>query len=316
MKRRKFIKHGLLAATGASLFPGFVSRGKKLYGRKPEIDIKSKPVPGEWKNDEINIAWIGHSTLLINFYGKIILTDPAFFEGIGLYIGGFILGLRRATLPALTIDEIPRPDIVLISHAHMDHMDYKTLKAFTEMYPGKLDCITAFNTKDVINDLQWKSLQEMDWLEELKLNDVKFKALEVKHRGWRYPGEKDRSGGFITDGRSYNAYILERNGKKILFGGDTTFTDKFKQHKNEAVDIAIMPIGGYNPWRSFHCTPEEALVMAEYHLGAKYFIPMHCKTFDTGSDLLEPLEWMKKSEKHYKMKIGLRDIGETFTLKS
>jgi L-ascorbate metabolism protein UlaG (beta-lactamase superfamily) len=316
LKRRKFIKHGLLATAGVSLLPRFISRGEQLYGWEPEIELKSKPVPSEWKDDEINIAWIGHATILINFYGKIILTDPTFFEGVGLYISGFILGPRRATLPALTIDEIPQPDIVLISHAHMDHMDYKTLKEFTEMYPGKLDCITAFNTKDVIDDLQWKSLREMDWLEELNLNGVKLKALEVKHRGARYPGEKDRANGFVKDGRSYNAYILERSGKKILFGGDTTFMDKFKQHKNEAVDIAIIPIGGYNPMRSQHCTPEEALVMAEYHLGAKYFIPMHCKTFDSGKDLLEPLEWMKRSEKHYTMKIGLRDIGETFTLKT
>jgi len=316
VNRRTFIKSSLITATGTSLLLGFVSRAEQLDGWEPEIEVKNKPDPAKWKDDEINIAWIGHATLLINFYGKIILTDPAFFERVGLYIGGFILGPRRATLPALTIDEIPQPDIVLISHAHMDHMDYKTLNALTKIFPSKLDCVTAFNTKDVIDDFQWKSLSELDWMEEMMLNEVNLKAVEVKHHGWRYPGEKDRSGGYITDGRSYNAYIIERNGKKILFGGDTTFMDKFKQHKNELVDIAIMPIGGYNPWRSRHCTPEEALVMAEYHLGAKYFIPMHCKTFDTGRDLLEPLEWLKKSSKHYKIKIGLWDIGETFTLKS
>lgn len=316
MKRRKFIKKGLLAATGASLLPTFVSHGKQSVTWEPEFELKSKPSPNEWINSEISIAWIGHATILINFYGKIILTDPTFFESVGLYLCGFILGPRRATLPALTIEEIPQPDIILISHAHMDHMDYKTLKAFTEMYPGRLDCVTAFNTKDVIEDLNWKSLRELDWLEELKLKDVKLKAVEVVHRGSRYPGEKDRANGFIKDGRSYNAYILERNGKKILFGGDTAFTDKFKQYKDEEVDIAIMPIGGYNPMRSQHCTPEEALVMAEYHLGAKNFVPMHCKTFDSGKDLLEPLEWLKRSEKYYTIKIGLRDIGQTFTLRS
>jgi len=316
LNRRKFIKHGALVTVGSLLIPPGLFTGSESFGRSEALKPNAKPHPEEWSDDEINIAWIGHATLLINFYGKIILTDPTFFEGVGLYVGGFILGPRRATLPALTIDEIPQPDIVLISHAHMDHMDYKTLKDFTEKYPGKLDCITAFNTKDVIDDLQWNSLQELDWLEELNLNDVKLKALEVKHRGARYPGEKDRANGFVTDGRSYNAYILERSGKKILFGGDTTFMDKFKLHKSKSVNIAIMPIGGYNPMRSQHCTPEEALVMAEYHLGAKYFIPMHCKTFDSGKDLYEPLEWMKKSEKHYSMKIGLRDIGETFTLKS
>jgi L-ascorbate metabolism protein UlaG (beta-lactamase superfamily) len=280
--------------------------------------IKPASIPNvlSWKNDEINIAWIGHATVLINFYGKYILTDPVFFEAVGLYIEGFILGPKRASLPALMLDEIPKPDIVLISHAHMDHMDYKTLRALTEKYPDKLDCIVAFNTKDVIEDLQWKSLKEVDWDERISLNGINFKGVEVKHHGWRYPGEKDRSGGYFKDGRSYNGFILERKGKKILFGGDTTFSDKFKKHRDENVDIAIMPIGAYRPWRKYHCTPEEALVMAEYHLGAKYFIPIHCKTFDSGDMIYEPLNWLNKSSKHYKIKIGLNDIGQTFTLKS
>ena len=104
--------------------------------------------------------------------------------------------------------------------------------------------------------------------------------------------------------------------KKFCFGGDTTFTDKFKKHRSENIDIAIMPIGAYKPWRKYHCTPEEALVMAQYHLGAKYFIPIHTKTFDFGDMIYEPLEWLAKSSKNYEMKVGLWDIGETFTLKA
>jgi L-ascorbate metabolism protein UlaG (beta-lactamase superfamily) len=239
-----------------------------------------------------------------------------FFEAVGVYIEGFILGPKRASLPALMLDEIPKPDVVLLSHAHMDHMDYKTLKTLTEKYPNDLDCIIAYNTKDVIEELQWKSLKEVDWDERVSLNGINFKGIEVKHFGWRYPGEKDRSSGYYENGRSYNGFILERSGKKILFGGDTTFSDKFKKHRDENVDVAIMPIGAYRPWRKYHCTPEEALVMAEYHLGAKYFIPIHCKTFDSGEMIFEPLNWLNKSSKHYKIKIGLNDIGQTFTLKS
>jgi L-ascorbate metabolism protein UlaG (beta-lactamase superfamily) len=56
--------------------------------------------------------------------------------------------------------------------------------------------------------------------------------------------------------------------------------------------------------------------MAEYQLGAKYFIPIHTKTFDSGEMIYEPLKWMNKSSKYYSIKIGLRDIGETFTLKA
>jgi L-ascorbate metabolism protein UlaG (beta-lactamase superfamily) len=280
------------------------------------IKPAAKPEVGFWKDDDINIAWIGHATILINFFGKYILTDPVFFEAVGIYLDGYILGPRRVSLPALMIDEIPKPDVVLISHAHMDHMDYKTLKVLTQKYSGELDCVLAYNTKDVIDDLKWKSVREVDWEERISLDGINFKGIEVKHTGWRYPGEKDRSAGHIKDGRSYNGFIMERNGKKILFSGDTAFTDKLKNQRDENVDIAIMPVGGYKPHKENHCNPEEALVMAEYYLGAKYFIPMHTKTFDGGEMILEPLNWLANTISNYQIKVGLWDIGETFTLKA
>lgn len=317
MDRRKFIKSSAIVTAGSLILPSKLVKGfNKSFSGSKMIEPSSRPKLDRWKDDEINVAWIGHATVLINFFGKYILTDPVFFEAVGVYIEGYILGPRRASLPALMLEDIPKPDIVLLSHAHMDHMDYKTLKALTEKYSGELDCIVAYNTKDVVEDLKWKSLREVDWDERATLNGINFKGIETQHFGWRYPGEKDRSGGHMKDGRSYNGFIMERHGKKILFGGDTTFTDKFKKHKDENVDIAIMPIGAYKPWRKYHCTPEEALVMAEYHLGAKYFIPIHTKTFDSGEMIYEPLDWLNKSSKNYSMKVGLRDIGETFTLKS
>jgi len=315
MDRKKFIKSIGLAAAGSLILPPNLVRGfTNSFSSENMIEPSSRPNVDKWKENEINIAWIGHATVLINFFGKFILTDPVFFEAVGVYIEGYILGPRRASLPALMLDEIPRPDIVLLSHAHMDHMDYKTLKALTEKYPSELNCIVAYNTRDVIEDLKWKSISVIDWDESISLNGVNFKGIEVQHFGWRYPGEKDRSGGHFKDGRSFNGFIMEREDKKILFGGDTTFTDKFKKHRSDNIDIAIMPIGAYKPWRKYHCTPEEALVMAEYHLGAKYFIPIHTKTFDFGDMIYEPLNWLANSSKNYNMKVGLWDIGETFTL--
>jgi L-ascorbate metabolism protein UlaG (beta-lactamase superfamily) len=316
MDRRKFIRNSSLAAIGSVIIPPQFMKGIKAASVENMIKPAANPNVDRWKDNEINIAWIGHATVLINFFGKYILTDPVFFEAVGVYFEGYIFGPKRASLPALMLDEIPKPDVVLISHAHMDHMDYKTLKALTERYPNELDCVVAYNTKDVIDELKWKSLQEVDWDQRISLNGINFKGVEVDHFGWRYPGERDRSGGHFKDGRSFNAFIIERYGKKIHFGGDTTFTDKLKKHRNENVDIAIMPVGAYKPWRKYHCTPEEALVMAEYHLGAKYFIPIHTKTFDSGEMIYEPLNWLNKSINNYEIKLGLNDIGETFTLKA
>jgi L-ascorbate metabolism protein UlaG (beta-lactamase superfamily) len=311
LNRRRFLRDVLLASTGLLFL------NEKLQAKQPPSFANFKPDITKWKNDDINIAWIGHSTVLINLYGTIILTDPVLFERIGVSIFGMTFGPSRFTHPALTIDEIPKPDIILLSHAHMDHMDYETLFTLVGNYPNKIDCITAYNTADVISELEWKSLQEIDWSEEKELQGIKFKALEVKHFGWRYPWEKDRSKGFMKEGRSFNAIVIEKNNKKILFGGDTAYHDLFIPLKEEDIEIAIMPIGAYNPWKKNHCNPEEALIMAAQHIGAKYFIPIHTKTFKQGSEPIdEPLTWLKNSISNYNIKLGLDDIGKTFTLNS
>lgn len=315
IKRRSFIKRGLAVAVSTILLPPFFLNRLQSFGRNKPVTADAKPDPALWRDDEINIAWIGHSTMLINFYGTVILTDPVLFDRIGLYFFGLVFGPNRYSLPALEFDEIPRPDLVLLSHAHMDHMDYKTLVSLTDKYPRVIDCITAYNTSDVISDLEWKSLQELDWGQETSLLGINFKAFEVKHFGWRFPWEKDRSKGYMTDGRSYNAYLFEKNNKRILFGGDMAFSDKLDGVLDKPVDIALMPIGAYNPWRHNHCNPEEALLIASEQLKADYFVPMHCNTFKQGVEPVEePIGWLTDSYQKYNIRLGLKRIGETLNL--
>ena len=187
--RRKFLRKGFFATIGALLFP------KVVFSKTPSSDsiLEHKPDPSDWTKDQINIAWIGHSTVLINFYGTVILTDPVLMDRVGIYIAGTSFGPARLTPPALSLEEMPKPDIILLSHAHMDHMDYPTLKKITNKYPNEIDAITAYLTKDVISDLKWKSLTSIDWNESFDLHGIKFTAHEVKHFGWRFPWEKDRS---------------------------------------------------------------------------------------------------------------------------
>jgi L-ascorbate metabolism protein UlaG (beta-lactamase superfamily) len=311
ISRKKFLFQSLKLSLGSFLFLPLLKLSETKANNIDQIDIS--PDPTKWKNNEINISWIGHSTVLMNLFGTIIVTDPVLFEKIGLDFLGITIGQSRYLGPALEIEKFPCPDFILLSHAHFDHMDYKTLSGFTDMYPGKINCITAFNTSDVIADLKWKSLKELDWNEEYFLNDIKFSAVEVKHFGWRYPFERDRSRGYLKNGRSFNAYLIEKKGKKVFFGGDTAMTNNFIPFSG--VDIAIMPIGAYNPWRSNHCNPEEALKMAVNDLNAKVFIPIHCSTFRQGLEPVdEPLKWLGNSAKNYNIDLGLMKIGETFKL--
>ncbi len=315
MNRRKFVKNSIGLILVGTAVPSLIIKGNPLPLKNRTTYPIFKPNPLLWNDDEINIAWIGHSTVLLNINGKIILTDPVLFNSIGLYLLGTTIGKTRATSPALEFDEIPRPDIVLISHAHMDHMDYKSLSELTHKFPDKIDCVTAFNTKDIIDDLKWKNLIELDWGKTINFDALKIKATEVNHDGFRLPGERDRADGHMMDGRSYNGYILESNDKKILFAGDTAYTELFRKYKNENIDVAIMPIGGYVPHHHRHCNPEEALIMAAEHMEAKYFVPIHCNTFDGDEGFHTPIDWMLKSAKKYNIKIGLSEIGETLTIK-
>ena len=314
MNRRKFIKNSIGLTLAGTIIPSLLTNNSQLIAGENRTYTSYIPNPAKWKDDEINICWIGHATVLINFFGKIILTDPALFNSVGFYVLGTTIGKTRATLPALEFDEIPEPDLVVISHSHMDHMDYKSLKELTKKYPGKVNCITAYNTKDIIEDLKWKALTELDWGESLNIDELKITGIEVNHKGFRFPGELDRAKGHMLYGRSYNGYILESKGKKILFAGDTGYTEKFKQHRNKNIDVAIMPIGGYVPHHDSHCNPEEALIMASEHIGAKYFVPMHANTFDGDEGFHTPIEWMMKSAGKYDIKIGLSEIGQTLTL--
>ncbi|NVN97637.1 MBL fold metallo-hydrolase [Candidatus Nomurabacteria bacterium] len=313
MKRIEFIKKSLWAGGGLLVLPFIKSSETEA---KPIAKLNFKPEPNKWQNDRLSLAWIGHSTILMNFFGKWIVTDPVLFERIGVYFLGTSIGPTRLTNPALTTEEFPKPDLILLSHAHMDHMDYPTLNYFAKKYPNQIDVVVAYLTKDVIDDLPWKSITVIDWNDESNIQGIRIRANETKHFGWRYPWEKDRSRGYMKDGRSFNSYLIDYNGKKVLFGGDTALTEKFRLLNDENIDVAIMPIGAYNPWVRNHCNPEEALKMAS-EIGAKHFIPIYTKTFKQSSEPFnEAIDWMKKSAPNYNMNIGLEEIGQTFVLNS
>src|SRR5690242_6504766 len=89
---------------------------------RPITPAFAKPEPSKWSNAQVTLAWVGHSTVLINFFGITILTDPVLFSRIGVRLPGLTIGPKRLTAPALTFDELPKVDVILLSHAHFDHL--------------------------------------------------------------------------------------------------------------------------------------------------------------------------------------------------
>jgi L-ascorbate metabolism protein UlaG (beta-lactamase superfamily) len=297
---------------------------------RPIAPAFAKPNPAEWSDNQVTAAWLGHSTVLINFFGINILTDPVLFPRIGIRIPFlFSIGPKRLTQPALTVGELPRIDIVLLSHAHFDHIDTRTLHRFN----SSTKIITAPQTRDLLRWTRLHDITELRWgerkvcrfplgkLDRLKRSSVSgppikeaealddridIIAVPVKHWGARM--QRD-------DYRGYNGYLIERNNRRILFAGDTAFTERFSElHNYGPIDLAIFAIAAYNPWIRSHCSPEQAVQMAN-DAGAKFIMPVHHQTFRLSFEpFREPIERFEAALRDEPDRIALREIGETFVL--
>lgn len=259
------------------------------------------PKPHLWEDTGITAAWLGHSTVLVNFLGLTILTDPVLFKRVGANFGLGTIGPKRLVAPALTPWQLPHVDLVLLSHAHLDHLDVPTLKHL----PATTKAVVARNTGNLLRKTHMKQPVELSWGDKTTVRtqngDVTVKAFEVAHWGARWRHDKHRG---------YNGYTLEREGKKIIFGGDTAMCDSFRSlHSDGPYDLAIMPIGGYHPWVMAHCTPEQAVQMAN-NAGARRILPIHHQTFRLGQErTLEPIERFQAALE--KERVALTEIGQT-----
>ena len=226
-----------------------------------------RPTPSEWRDDRVSIGWLGHATLLMNLHGKNVLTDPVFGASVGLHLPlGISFGPRRLVRCALEPEELPRLDLIVQSHAHMDHLD---TRSWRRLRPGPAVVMAAHNAR-YIRRFGFERVTELDWGESVEVAGVKVTAVEVKHWGERLPWSREHG---------YNAYLLEREGAAILFGGDTAYTESFRRAcAGKKIDVAVLPIGGYQPYVRAHASPEQAWQMFR-EIGAEYLIPIHHGTF-------------------------------------
>jgi L-ascorbate metabolism protein UlaG (beta-lactamase superfamily) len=280
------------------------------FWRRVSQDIKRdvitpsrSPRIGAWPSTGIHATWIGHSTVLLSIDGFTILTDPVFSKRIGIGIGPVTVGFKRLVAPAIRLADIPAPDLILLSHAHMDHFDLPTLR---KLENPRSTVITAASTSDLLRVNRYKAVKELRWNESTQVGPATIRAFEVRHWGARM-----RTDTF----RGYNGYLIEAGRHRVVFGGDTAFTDSFKQLRtSHAVDLAIMPIGAYDPWIAAHCTPEQALVMAN-HAGAEFILPVHHRTFQLSREPdREPMDRLLAAVSTKERRICIRDFGEEFHL--
>jgi L-ascorbate metabolism protein UlaG (beta-lactamase superfamily) len=263
----------------------------------------SRPTPAEWNDDAITGSCLGHSTVLMNFLGAHVLTDPVFSLRVGPGIGPFVLGPKRYVQPALRPRDFSPPDVILLSHAHFDHFDVSSLRKFSPDTP----VVTATGTRDLLR--RFRVVHELAWGESISLSvngsPLHFEAIAVAHWGARMMRDTHRG---------YNGYVLEREGRALCFAGDTAYTNTFSnlRDRERPLDLAIMPIGAYNPWIRAHCTPEQAVSMAE-QAGAAFFVPVHHQTFKLSSEPMdEPAARVRALFAREPHRLLAINVGETF----
>lgn len=258
-----------------------------------------RPDLRNWQKHDLAAAWIGHATVLIRMGGKTILTDPVLCSRVGLSLGIATGGPLRLVAPALGLNQLPPIDVILLSHAHYDHLDRPTLARL----PKSAQIITAGHTRDLVQDLGFAGVTELQWGQSHTVGGLVIRACEVRHWGART---------LVDQHRQACGYVMEAEGRRVLFGGDSAFGPHFRPVGK--TDLAILGIGAYDPWIAGHATPEQAWQMAS-DVRADFILPMHHRTFRLSHEPMdEPICRMQEVAGRGADRIVVREVGESWSL--
>jgi L-ascorbate metabolism protein UlaG (beta-lactamase superfamily) len=226
----------------------------------------------EIRAGEICITWIGHASFLIQTHEVNVLIDPIWSKWLKV--------IKRLKKPGFEIHHLPEIDFVLVTHAHFDHLDRRTLRRVAADQP----IVVPIGVGNLVHDLGFHIVHELDCWQKVKLGPIEVSLTPCYHWGAR----------FLADlHRGFGGFVIALEGRTIFHCGDSAFFPGFREiGEHHKIDVALLPIGAYEPptGREVHMNPEEA-VKAFVALRAKTLVPMHYGTFRLGFEPLhEPLE--------------------------
>ena len=259
--------------------------------------------PASWPDNSLTIANLGHATVLMNFFGTRVLTDPSLFSRVGLSFDSILtIGPKRLVDPPLAPTQLQQLDIILITHAHMDHLDIPSLKAL----PKSTVVVACDKCSQIIAPLGFQDVRELKWGESTVVKGLTIRAMGARHWGKRWPPFGEDYG--------FNSYVLEKDGRRMLLACDSADTDLFASLASTPPDVAVFSIGAYDPWIWNHANPEQVWSMFE-STGARYLVPIHWGTFRLGKEPMEePMQRLIKAAGDKQDRIVLRQIGGTWTM--
>jgi L-ascorbate metabolism protein UlaG (beta-lactamase superfamily) len=237
----------------------------------------------EWlasNRSEPSVTWIGHATLLVQVGGLNILTDPHFSERA---FAVQWMGPRRRVPLNVRLDELPRIDLVLISHSHYDHLDEQTVKALAAQRGGSPKFLVPLGIERWLEREGIAGAQAFDWWDHTRLGSVEVHFVPAQHWSARSPFDRNRTlwGGWVLRGPGFSFY----------FAGDTGYSRDFADigERFGGFDVAAIPVGAYAPrWfmKDQHVDPEEA-VRIHLDVRSRLSIGIHWGSFELTDEPLD-----------------------------
>ena len=281
-------------------FKIFNKEKKKLNMTVPQdhvIDKEKVLSDLEKYKDDDYIAWIGHATYLIKLGDTTIITDPVFEKNMG----PLIFGPKRFVDPAINLKKIPEVNLFLLTHNHYDHLSTRTVQRFPYK---KAKVLAPLKLGKYFTRNGFSNVNEMDWYDEIKVNDLKITFVPAVH--WSKRSLWD------TNKTLWGNFIIEYKNKKILFACDTGYGNIYKElgEKYGPIDLTFINIGAYNFYPMaqkkdksiYHANPEEALNIAQ-DLKSKKVLGMHWGTVVLSLEpIMEPPKRFKDNAEKYGFK--------------
>lgn len=227
--------------------------------------LTQTPEPG------LRAIWFGHATVLVEIDGRRVMSDPMLSEHA---FPVHFVAPRRNNPPPMTLEQLPRIDVVTISHDHFDHLDMATVKALaslgTHFFVG-----LGVGAHLELWEVPAAQIHEMDWWETVEHAGLKFHCTPARH----YSGRKSMGNPTL-----WASWVIEGSEHRVFHSGDTGYGPHFAEigKRRGPIDLSLIKIGDYGndaAWESIHMVPEDS-IRAHVDLGATTLLPIHWGTFD------------------------------------
>ena len=238
-------------------------------------------------NGELGLTFIGHASFFVQIGRQNVIIDPNFAR--------WLFVLKRLRQPGIYIDDLPPIDLVLVTHAHFDHLHRPSLRAIVQHTRRSRGAPPALviphHVFDLVSDLGFGDIVELDWWNSYRHADLTVTHVPSRHWGARV----------IKDSyRGYGGYVLRDEKHSLYHAGDTAYFPGFREiGRRLSPELALLPIGAYNPpsFRNVHASPADA-TRAFLDLKARWMVPMHYGTFRLSHEPMEePLQLLQEEAK-------------------